>query len=296
MPHVSVNIILEEDLPQHGVLTFPYPKGKNEASFFGAFNHNVLIDDVFFKSPIDFTIVPQIDCLELHWLNNRTVKSGAILYMNLEELGTTFYYDPKTNATVQNMVASNVFMVNLRAPLEKNRTHFVDIQRIAQEGQLTLVNDAPDIPRNVTVASTANDTERQFRIDGVDCYDRPMTEVIPGPNAGIRQGKKAFAKITRIHADGSSNGEIAIGYGNRLGLPVYLPAEGYVIQEMVAGKTPPHGMIVTGDIGAPSATSGDRRGTYTPSPSVKLDGRHAVYLLLSLPNPGNIGSPDYVGD
>lgn len=293
MPHISVNLILEKDLPSGGSVTLPYPPGKNEASFFGAFGHNLVVDDVFYKSPIDFVVVPKPEHLELHWQHERVLRSGNILYMRLEELGTTYYYDQKNNVTVQNMVASSLFMVNLRAPREKDREHYVKLCRVESEGVLPQENKAPDVPRNVTVVSTANDTHRAFCIDGFDCYDRPMTEIVTGPNAGIRQGRKAFAKVARISVDGPCNGDIAVGFGNRLGLPVYLPAEGYVIQEMVAGKQPPRGMIITGETGTPTATSGDRRGTYSPSPSVELNGRNAIYLLLSLPNPGNIGSPDY---
>jgi hypothetical protein len=53
------------------------------------------------------------------------------------------------------------------------------------------------------------------------------------------------------------------------------------------------GLIIAGSDEVPDATTGDRRGTYTPPSSVVMDGKKAIYLLLSLPNPGNIGIPDY---
>lgn len=294
MPHVNSNIVLKSALKPGDTLTFPYPEGKNEASFFGAFNHNFVENDVFYKSPVDFTVHPKAEHLELHWEGNKTLPEGGILYMRLEELGTLYYNDPKTNVTLNHTVPSNVFMVNLRAPKEKDRNFYVAREKIASSGELTLKTTTPDVPRNVTILSTAHDTARRFQVDGFDCYERPMTETIQGPNAGVRQGKKAFAKVTRITVDDVCSGDIAIGIGNRLGLPVFLPAPGYVIKALVNGVEPKQGMVISGEVGKPAATSGDRRGTYTPSPSVKLNGRNAIYLLMSLPNPGNIGSPDFV--
>ena len=51
------------------------------------------------------------------------------------------------------------------------------------------------------------------------------------------------------------------------------------------------GIVISGDNSMPGPTTSDTRGTYTP-PS-KLDGRHTIHLIVSLPNPGNIGLADF---
>jgi hypothetical protein len=294
MPFVNVNIVLDHPLETDQRLPFPYPEGLSEASFFGAFNHNLVVDDVFCKSPIDFVIIPRSEHLELHWRKALSVPKGKFLHLRLEELGTNAHYDPKNNVTLINTFPANLFMVNLKAPKARNHQHYVTATPLAKAGKLPLAKDQPDVPRNIIIAGTANATQVNFTIHGLDAYGRKMAEHIIGPNAGTRSGKKAFAKIHAIHASDTCGGEIAVGYGNRIGLPVFLPAEGYVVQEMIGGHIPQSpGLLIPGDIGAPTPTGGDRRGTYTPPSSANLNGRNAIYLLMSLPNPGNIGSEDY---
>ncbi|MBI1274402.1 hypothetical protein GC177_00315 [bacterium] len=294
MPFVNVNIVLDKPLEPDQRLAFPYPEGLNEASFFGAFNHNLVVDDVFCKSPIDFVIIPRSAFLELHWRKNQTVAKGKFLHVRLEELGTNAHYDAKNNVTLVNTFPANLFMINLRAPLPRDHQFYIPPMQLTKPGALPLAKNHPDVPRNVIIAATVNATQVQFKIVGQDVYNRNMTEVITGPNAGIRSGKKAFNKILSIQASQPCNGDIAVGVGNRIGLPVFLPAEGYVVQEMIGSAVPQSpGLLIPGDIGAPTATSGDRRGTYTPPSTAALNGRNGIYLLMSLPNPGNIGSEDF---
>jgi hypothetical protein len=294
MPFINTNIILEQELTKGGEVGFPYPDGCNEASFLGAFNHTVVSDDVFYKSPVDFVISPQHDQLVFAWHKDKKLEAGSILHLRLEQLGTSYYQDPRTNVTLMNVMPAPSFLVNLKAPLAADNAYYFAPASLDQAGKLSLRQTKPDVPRNVTILSTANDTQVIFKIHGVDCYDRRITEYIPGPNAGIQQGKKAFAKLLAIQASGGCQGKIAIGFGNRLGLPVYLPAEGYVLQEMINGHCPTsRGMIIPGEYGLPTPQSGDRRGTYTPAAGIRLDGRQAIYLLVALPNPGNIGAADY---
>ncbi len=293
MPNISINHVLQTELKHGDMIDIAYPKGKTEGSFFGAFNHNLSIGDQFFRAPKDFLIVCTPQQIQLHWRRNITIPRGEILYIKLEELGTDFYFDRPTGVTVQNMTAANVFMINLQAPRARLRQHYFALSQVTSAGALPLRNHMPDVPRNVTILSDANDTMRLFRINGEDIYGHPMTEHIQGPNVGIRPGKKAFTRITSISVDGACSGKIAAGFGNRLGLPAYLPAAGYVLKELVNGETPPAGILIPGDTAVPSPTTGDRRGTYTPSPRITLDGRSVIHLLVALPNPGNIGAPDY---
>ncbi|MGB1540340.1 MAG: hypothetical protein ACPG80_05220, partial [Rickettsiales bacterium] len=146
--------------------------------------------------------------------------------------------------------------------------------------------------------STQDNSHCTFRIEGQDIYGRNMIEDITGPTAeaGRSDGNKAFSKISRISVSGDCYGEISVGSGSKLGLPVFLPGPGFVIREMLNGVGTTGGVIVAGETRFPSATTSDVRGTYTPPRPQELDGRTAVHLLLSLPSPGNIGLPDYTGN
>jgi hypothetical protein len=295
MPYVRLNTILKQDLKPNDTLELAYPDGINQGSFFGAIDHTLGIESRFFRSPKDFIVVPTFENLVIHWVANITVPAGALLHFQMQEQGGDFYTDPKTGVTVRGMVQSPTFLVNLGAIRDRDSNYYVQATNITSAGRLLLVNNKPDSPRNVTIHSNDNESDVFFIIEGEDVYLRPMLEQIKGPVAGSINGKKAFAKINKISVSGACKGSVSIGTGNRLGLPVFVAGQGYILQEMVNGMPISGGMVVPGELNIASATTGDRRGTYSPPPSVTLNGRDTIQLFLILPNPGNIGTPDFVG-
>lgn len=296
MPYVAINVVLDRKIRAGEDYSIPYPVGKNKGSFFGTFNHTLAVEDHFYRAPNDFIVVPEEDRLVLHWRAARQLQPESILYLQIEEMGRSFYYDQLTGVTVQNMVISSLYLVNLKTPHAPATDYYMKPKFIRSGGTLTPGHDMPDVARSVTITSTADDSSRNFRVEGEDMYFRTVIEDIKGPNAGTIEGRKAFYKIQRIVVDGACKGEISIGSGLNLGLPVFLPAPGYVMKEIIKGAKPKKkGHFEAGEAGVPSPVSGDRRGTYRPHESVKLDGRTPIHLLLSLANPGNIGSPDFTG-
>ena len=297
MPYVPINLILDHPLANHEILKIPYPRGKNEGSFFSAINHNMGVEGEFFICPKDFVVTMKRDHIALHWNGSKTLPKGAIVNLQLEEPGSDFYFDQKRGTTVLNMVQSSLYLVNLGGPRVENANLYVRSMHVDQATELPFSGEQPFTPRNVVVHSTQDNTDCTFRIVGKDLYGRPMAEDIPGPSAeaGRSDGSKAFAKLESIAIQGPCHGEISVGSGSRLGLPVFLPAPGFVIREMLNGNATSGGIIVSGETRFPTATTGDTRGTYMPPRPHELDGRTAIHLLLSLPSPGNIGLPDFVG-
>ena len=296
MPYVKINTILKQDLRPNSKLEIAYPEGVNEGSFFGAIDHTLGIESRFFRSPRDFIVIPTADNLVIHWNVNVNVPAGALLYFQLQEQGGDYYTDSKTGVTVRGMVQAPTFLVNLGSVRDRDAVHYVQPTQVSSAGRLLLASSKPDVPRNLIVYSDADESHRIFAIHGEDMYLRPMVEHIKGPAAGKANGKKAFAKVTKITIDGACRGTVNIGTGNRLGLPSFVPGPGYILQEMVNGTPVTGGMIVPGELNLANASTGDRRGTYTPPPSVILNGRDSLQLFLILPNPGNIGTPDFAGE
>lgn len=297
MPYVPVNLVLDRDLPRGDTLNIPYPRGKNEGSFFSAINHNMGIDGQFFICPKDFIVTMRKDYLALHWHGPRDLAKGTLLNLQLEEPGGDFFFDPKRGVTVINMVQSSLYLVNLGGPRVENANLYVRSTTVQMSGQLPISGEQPFTSRNVVVHSTQDNSHCLFRVEGLDLYGRPMVEDISGPTeeTGRSDGNKAFTKITRITVQGECHGEISVGSGSKLGLPVFLPAPAFVIREMVNGVAVVGGMIVSGETRFPTATTGDTRGTYMVPRPQDMDGRSAIHLLLSLPSPGNIGLPDFAG-
>lgn len=293
MPYVNINHVLEEELLPGNQITLGYPEGVNQGSFFGVIDHTLSIESRFFRSPRDFLIIPAPENIILHWTANIKVPKGLILNIQLKEQGGDFFTDKATGVTVKGMVNAPTFFLNLGSVKNRDQNHYFEESQIADSGKLALIKERADVPRNVTIHSNDDETGLIFTIHGEDCYLKPMTEEIKGPTTGISNGKKAFTKIHKITASGPSKGSVSIGIGNRLGLPVFVPAPGNVMREMVNGMSVTGGMLVPGELNVPNASTGDRRGTYTPPPSVSLNGKDTIQLFLILPNPGNIGTPDY---
>ncbi|MBN8531999.1 MAG: hypothetical protein J0L97_09100 [Alphaproteobacteria bacterium] len=296
MPLVVLNALLERKLNYGESIALPYPVGKNEGSFFGGANHTLGIEGRFYRSPRDFLVATQPDRIQFTWVKKVPLPRGTILNLQLEEPGTDYYYDPRTGVTVHNMVPAHHYLVNLAAPKDKQAEHYARQAQPNARGDIPLAQLHPDTPRNVTISSTADDAKRVFRIEGEDPYFRSMVEEIDGVAGGVAYGRKAFAKVFAVTADGPCQGRISVGFGNRLGLPVYLPSPGLVMRVLLSGHEVIGGTIVPGDTGLATARSGDRRGTYLPPEDVALDGAKSLQLLLCLPNPGNIGAPDYAGE
>lgn len=296
MPLVVLNALLERKLNYGESIALPYPVGKNEGSFFGGANHTLGIEGKFFRSPKDFLVSAQPDRIQFTWVKKAPLPRGTLINLQLEEPGTEYYYDPRTGVTVNNMVPAHHYLVNLAAPKDKNFEHYARNVQAGPRGDLPLAQMHPDTPRNVTISSTADDAKLIFRVEGEDQYFRPMVEEIEGPSEGVSYGRKAFAKVFNVVAEGVCKGRISVGFGNRLGLPVYLPAPGLVMRVLLSGYEVHGGTVIPGETGLATARSGDRRGTYLPPKDITLDGAKSLQLLLCLPNPGNIGAPDFAGE
>lgn len=298
MPYVPINLMLERDILRGDSITVGYPRGKNEGSFFSAINHNMGIDGRFYICPKDFIVTMKKDHFALHWRGPHDLKKGTLINLQLEEPGSDFYFDPKRGNTILNMVQSSMYMVNLGGPRVENANLYVRSMRVEGLKELLVSGEQPYTARNVVIHSTQDNSDCIFRITGRDLYRRPVVEDIKGPTdiSGRMDGNKAFARVTHIAVKGECRGEISIGTGSKLGLPVFLPAAGFVMREMLNGIAVTGGIITPGETRVPTATSGDTRGTYIPPHPHNLDGATAVHLLLSLPSPGNIGLPDYAGE
>jgi hypothetical protein len=85
-----------------------------------------------------------------------------------------------------------------------------------------------DVPRNVSVTSTGNDSAVNFTVFGWDQYGSPMAEQITGSNAGIATGKKAFLYIRAVYASAAVAANASVGTGNSFGLPYFCPFQSYL--------------------------------------------------------------------
>jgi hypothetical protein len=125
-------------------------------------------------------------------------------------------------------------------------------------------------------------TARTITISGYDYYGQSMTEAITVATAGTaKSGKKAFYQIVSATINGSATA-VTIGTTDILGLPVRCYDAGYVVKvgwnNTLAQDA---GTFVGADMTTASSTTGDVRGTYTPSTA--SDGVKRLVMTIALP-------------
>jgi hypothetical protein len=136
-------------------------------------------------------------------------------------------------------------------------------------------------PRALQVNTST--TARTVTISGYDYFGQAMTEAITVATAGTaKSGKKAFYQIVSATISGSATA-VTIGTTDILGLPVRCIDAGYVVK---AGwnntLAQDAGTFVVADMTNPAtSTTGDVRGTYTPSSA--SDGSKRLVMTIGLP-------------
>jgi hypothetical protein len=295
MAFAPINFVIEAPLPPKGTISIPYPPGRNEGHFFGGINHTLSIEGVFFRSPRDFMLITLPDRINFVWNGAFALPVGTLLNIQADMPAGESYFDSKNNVTVLGMIQAPLFMVNLACPVAASESYWIEAAAISDAQPLKLAHTQTPVARNVILYTDSDNSHTTFTIEGEDMYRRPMIEKIIPTASQATKGRKAFSRIQRITSSHACTGKVSIGTGNRIGLPVFLPSPGYVMREIIGGETVTGGTIVAGEVALPTATTGDRRGTYTPPANITLDGKLSIHLLISLIAPSNIGIPDYAG-
>jgi hypothetical protein len=126
-------------------------------------------------------------------------------------------------------------------------------------------------------------TARAITISGYDYFGQAMTETITVATAGTaKSGKKAFYQVASATINGSATA-VTIGTTDILGLPIRAIDAGYVVKvgwnNTLAQDA---GTFVAADMTNPAtATTGDVRGTYTPSSA--SDGIKRLVMTIAVP-------------
>jgi len=145
-----------------------------------------------------------------------------------------------------------------------------------------------DTPRNVTITSSdAGDTTQTATVTGYDAYGQLMTEEIDFNGAATVPGTKAFKQVVSIAVDDALAGNGSAGFADVLGLPVRVTDAGYIVHAGWAGALAADaGTFVAADTTDPAtSTTGDVRGTYTPSSAA--NGSRRLVMAIAVPALGS---------
>jgi len=304
MSFANLSGVLSSAVATSGTFTTGYPTGTRLGSFNSGKNHKLVVAGKVYSAPTDFTIAfTSSTVITITWKGTNTLPASAAFRLQLDAAGldasSPFAADKVSLVVngINNAVYAYPVQVNLGAPIATNDASLRANAALATTGAITLLSAGQvfDVPRNVIITSSGVDTGITFTVTGKDEYGATMVETITGANAGVAAGVKAFKSITGITNSGAAAANVKIGFGNVLGLPLYIPHAGVVAAEFQALAKPTAGTTVGGlsPYTASTATTADVRGTYVPNSAP--DGAKVYEILVLVTDPSFKGAPQFAG-
>ena len=139
-----------------------------------------------------------------------------------------------------------------------------------------------DYCRNVTiVTSNAGNTTQTVTVTGTDYYGQAQTETMTCNGTTTVAGKKGFVTITNVAVSAALTGNLSVGNGDVFGLPYKVTDAGYLLRTGWAGAVADNaGTFVAADTATATATTGDVRGTF--SPTTAANGSRRLVIAIGL--------------
>ncbi|CAH1677878.1 hypothetical protein [Chelatococcus sp.] len=156
---------------------------------------------------------------------------------------------------------------------------------VAGTSSIRLWDPSKAISRNVRITSVGNDSGITFTVRGYDLYGYPMAETITGANAGVASGTKAFKYIASVTSSAAAAGNVSVGTGDVIGLPLQANAWGSVdVMWNNAKVTASTGFTAAVLTDPATATTGDVRGTYALQVASNNTLRLQMFITPSVAN------------
>lgn len=200
----------------------------------------------------------------------------SVMQNGVGPLGRIYVWDAVPAAAVANNIAASQIAASAKYLTLTAGTGVTAVRKTDFQTVYKL-----DCPRNVVVTQAAVGTQRTFTVSGYDVYDQPMTEVITSTVGSAVAGKKAFYQIASVYVSGATATACTVGTGEVLGVPVRVTDAGYIASVRWAGVLAQDGgVFVAAVTSTATSTTGDVRGTYTPSSSANGSRRLVMGILL----------------
>lgn len=275
MSFKAIETTLASTVANDGTLTLAYPSGFDKGAFLLGVRHRALYNGTsVLTQPNDFEIsfgtrsagITITNRSEASWL------AGKTFVLQAETAGKAAYKDPDWGATkfLARAQRSKPILIDLGQPLALNTDQFIKAATSTELPNATTISYTPatngtsptddtmvldidyvngvlcwkmDVPRNFTVAATHGSSMVAMTIvaRGYDVYGNAMRESLSITATGTSKsatGVKAFAAIYQIDftaAGDSTTNTVNVGFGDVLGLPVFLPSSSMILAETVDG-------------------------------------------------------------
>lgn len=293
MSLVTVQGVLGADQPTStGNVAVNYPPGTSRGDFLMGVNNSIVIGQSIYKAPGRCTFTFNAATISINNKSGVTWPKDAPYIVQADMPGGAAGVSD-SGAPMPRVIPWHDRYLDLGSPVALSAVGLRAAAAVAAAGSLVLLQTSLDVPRNITIASSGVDTARVFTITSKDEYGRTVVETITGVNAATVAGKKAHKSAITVSVDAACAGNISIGWGNVLGLPIFLNSAVFVSKELQDAAVAAAGTFVYGDVTQPSATTGDVRGTYVPNAAP--DGTKGYGIFVTVPDPGYTGADQYAG-
>lgn len=184
-------------------------------------------------------------------------------------------------------------------PLTSNTANICASQTPAAAGSLSLLTTSTlggkyitradgvavvqlDCPRAVSVTLAASGTATTITVTGYDQYGQRMSEAVTSVANATTNMKKAFYQISGVTTSAATSQAITIGTTQLLGVPVRITNGVYICHVgWDSGFAIDSGSLVVADTATATTTTGDVRGTFSPSSAP--NGIRRLILGIMLP-------------
>jgi len=315
MSVVTVTGLTSAAVANGGTIAVSYPTGFTRGDFVIGARHRLSVLGKVFSCPESITVSLGNTTATITYNGTTTIPAGTRFTIELDRAGAANSLTTPRNAIDTFIPAGrDTFvipvtdaLISFGTPTTASATAVCAAQAISGTNVAAVITGGAKyssasgtVPlgaptgRNVNVVSSnAGDTTQVVTVTGVDMYGQTMREAITCNGTTTVQGKKAFASVTGVSVSATMTGNLSVGDGTILGLPVYLPNSVYILKEIQDGAVATSGTVVAGaGITVPAtSTSADVRGTYTPNSAP--DGSRSCALIVALPEPNFYGQPQF---
>jgi len=152
-----------------------------------------------------------------------------------------------------------------------------------------------DCARAVSVTLAAGGTATTITITGFDEYGQRMSEAITSVASATTNGKKAFYQILSVATSAATVAAVTVGTTQLIGMPIRVTSGVYISHVgWDTGFAIDTGTLAVADTAAATTTTGDVRGTFSPSSAPNGIRRLVLGIMLPAiaagPNATRIGA------
>jgi hypothetical protein len=290
-----VKTVLSANVAPGSSFSVPYPSGHSKGLYVNGLDHRIAVEKLggeeyrAMRGDVTFDFSSASVIMITNRMTGRaTFPQGSVVHVQLDRPGINGEMIRGGQPDKVRTAVSQI--IDFGSPAASNNVGLAASQSVALNGKmvLTAAAKALDFPRNIVGAWTGTAI---CTVRGRDEFGKKMTE--KSASGVTFTGKKAFASVEEIQFSAAVTLATA-GWGNVFGLPVFLSRQGAVQNIVIDGGAPDatkSAEFIVGEKSDITATSGDVRGTWTPSAAVSGLTHFEAQILID--NPYMLGKTQY---